>query len=167
MAAGQGARPFGRQALAIAASAPGVTGAEPVETSSVQYHGQTYPAWGLGAHPLYSYRLSAGHWFTTADTATGARTALPPVVLGPALARAARAHVGQVLTLSVAAGPAKARVIGIDSVPTNNGDTAYFPLPVLERLDGGPGTADSIWVGTASATHAAIDRAAAAVTARL
>ncbi len=167
MTPGRGARPFGRQALAIAASTPGVTGAEPVETSSVQYNGQTYPAWGLGARPLYSYRLSAGRWFTTADTAPGAAAAIPPVVLGPNLARAAHAHVGQILTLSVAAGPARVRVIGIDTVPTNSGDTVYFPLPVLERLDGGPGTADSIWVSTASATHAAIDRVTAAVTARL
>jgi putative ABC transport system permease protein len=166
-AASSGARPFGSQALAIAATTPGVTGAEPVETSSVQYNSQTYVAWGLGAHPLYSYRLSAGHWFTTADTAADARTAIPPVVLGPALARAARASVGQILTLSVAAGPTRVRVIGIDTVPTNNGDTVYFPLQVLERLDGGPGTADSIWLATASFGHAAIDRATAAAASRL
>jgi putative ABC transport system permease protein len=166
-AAGSGARPFGSQALTVAAATPGVTGARPVETSSVQYNGQAYVAWGLGAHPLYSYRLSAGHWFTTADTAADARTAIPPVVLGPALARAARASVGQILTLSVAAGPTRVRVIGIDTVPTNNGDTVYFPLPVLERLDGGPGTADSIWLATASSGHAAIDRAAAAAANRL
>ena len=101
MAAARGARPFGAQALAIAASTPGVTGVEPVETSSVQYNGQTYVAWGLGAHPR-PYWLNAGRWFTTADTAACA-TAIPPVVLGPALARTARAGVGQVLTLSVAA----------------------------------------------------------------
>ena len=166
-AASSGAQPFGSQALAIAAATPGVTGAEPVETSSVQYNSQAYVAWGLGAHPLYSYRLSAGHWFTTADTAADARTAIPPVVLGPALARAARASVGQILTLSVAAGPTRVRVIGIDTVPTNNGDTVYFPLQVLERLDGGPGTADSIWLATASSGHAAIDRATAAVASRL
>ena len=166
-AASSGARPFGAQALAIAAATPGVTGAEPVETSSVQYNSQAYVAWGLGAHPLYSYRLSAGHWFTTADTAADARTAIPPVVLGPALARAARASVGQILTLSVAAGPTRVRVIGIDTVPTNNGDTVYFPLPVLERLDGGPGTADSIWLATASSGHAAIDRATTAAANRL
>ena len=64
MAATSDARPFGSQALAVAASTPGVTGVEPVETSSVQYNGQTYVAWGLGTHPLYAYRLSAGHWFT-------------------------------------------------------------------------------------------------------
>jgi putative ABC transport system permease protein len=167
MASGHGARPFDRQALAIAAATPGVTGVEPVETSAVQYNGQTYVAWGLGAHPLYSYRLSAGRWFTTADTAASASAATPPVVLGPALARAARAHARQILRLSVAAGPIRVRVMGIDTVPTNNGDSVYFPLPVLERLDGEPGTADSIWVATASATHAGIDRVAAAITARL
>jgi putative ABC transport system permease protein len=166
-AASSGARPFGRQALAVAAATPGVTAVQPVETSAVQYHGQTYVAWGLGAHPLYSYRLTAGHWFTTADTATDARTAIPPVVLGPALARGAQASVGQTLTLSLAAGPTRVRVIGIDTVPTNNGDTVYFPLPALERLDGGPGTADSIWLATASSGHAAIDRATAAAASRL
>jgi putative ABC transport system permease protein len=166
-ASSSGARPFGRQALAIAAATPGVTAARPVETSSVQYNGQTYVAWGLGAHPPYSYRLTAGHWFTTADTAADTRTAIPPVVLGPALARAAGAQVGQILTLSVAAGPTHVRVIGIDTVPTNNGDTVYFPLPVLERLDGTPGTADSIWLATANSAHAAIDRATAAAAARL
>jgi putative ABC transport system permease protein len=167
VASTRGARPFGSQALTVAAATPGVTGAEPVETSSVQYNGQTYVAWGLGAHPLYSYRLSAGHWFTAADTAADARTAIPPVVLGPALARAARASVGQILTLSVAAGPTRVRVIGIDTVPTNNGDTVYFPLPVLERLDGGPGTANSIWLTTASTAHVAIDRATTAAANRL
>ena len=167
VASARGARPFGSQALAVAAATPGVTGAEPVETSSVQYNGQTYVAWGLGTHPFYDYRLSAGRWFTTADTAADARPAVPPVVLGPALARAARASVGQILTLSVAAGPTRVRVIGIDTVPTNNGDTVYFALPVLERLDGGPGAADSIWLATASSGHAAIDRAAAAAARRL
>ena len=58
-------------------------GAQPVETSSVQYNGQAYAAWGLGPHPLYSYRLSAGRWFTAADAAAGT---LPPVVLGPVVA---------------------------------------------------------------------------------
>jgi MacB-like periplasmic core domain len=167
MASTSCARPFGAQALAIAAATPGVTGVEPIETSSVQYNGQIYVAWGLGAHPRYSYRLNAGHWFTTADTAAGARTAIPPVVLGPALARTTRAGVGQVLTLSVAAGPTRVRVIGIDTVPTNNGDTIYFPLPVLERPDGGPGTANSIWLTTGSTAHAAIDRATTAAANRL
>jgi hypothetical protein len=31
------------------------------------------------------------------------------------------------------------------------GIAVYFRLPALERLDGGPGTADSIWLKTAGA----------------
>src|ERR1700733_15194763 len=167
MAATGAARPFGGQALAIATSTPGVTGGQLVETSAAQYAGQTYVAWGLGAHPLYSYRLSAGHWFTAADVAPGARPAIPPVVLGPGGARPAGRRVGQVLTLTMAAGPTRVRVTGIDTGQLNGGGTIYFPLPVLERLDGGPGTADSMWFSTASSGHAAIDRVTAAAAARL
>ena len=163
MAPGRGAQPFGSQALAVAASTPGVTGAEPVETSSVLYSGQTSVAWGLGAHPLYAYRLSAGRWFTAAD----ARPSIPPVVLGPVIARLASARIGQILTFTMAARPTRVRVIGIDTGETNAGSTVYFPLQVLERLDGGPGTADSIWVSTASPQHAAIDRVTSAAAARL
>jgi putative ABC transport system permease protein len=167
VASTRGARPFGRPALTVAAATPGVTGAEPVETSSVQYNGQTYVAWGLGAHPFYAYRLSAGRWFTSAETTAAARPAVPPVVLGPAAARTTGARVGQVLTLTLASGLTRVRVIGIDTGQTNAGDTVYFPLPVLERLDGGPGTADSVWLTTRSSSHAAIDRTAAVVARRL
>jgi putative ABC transport system permease protein len=162
-AAGRTGQPFGRRALAIAAATPGVSGAQPVETSSVQYAGQAYVAWGLGPHPLYSYQLSAGRWFTTADAGAGT----PPVVLGPVVARAVGARVGQILTLNMAAGPVRVRVIGIDAGQNNSGQTVYFPLPTLERLDGSPGAADSLWVSTASSAHAAIDRAASAVASRL
>jgi putative ABC transport system permease protein len=162
-ATGRGARPFTSRALTVAASTPGVTGAQPVETSSVQYQGQTYAAWGLGSRPLYSYRLSAGRWFTAADSNAGA----PPVVLGPVIARAAGAGVGQVLTLTMAAGPTKVRVIGIDTGQNDGGGIVYFPLQVLERLDGTPGTSDSIWVSTASSGHAAVDQASAAVASRM
>lgn len=162
-AAGSGARAFGSQALAIAAATPGVTSAQPVETSSVRYNGQAYAAWGLGPRPLYSYRLSAGHWFTAADTTGGT----PPVILGPAVADASGARVGQVLTLDMAAGPVGARVIGIDTGQNNSGNIVYFPLPAMERLDGTPGTANSLWLTTSSPVHAAIDQAATAVASRL
>ena len=162
-AAGSGGRTFGSQALAIAAATPGVTSAQPVETSAAQYNGQAYAAWGLGAHPLYSYRLSAGRWFTAADTAAGT----PPVILGPVVADASGARVGQVITLDMAAGPVRTRVIGIDTGQNNSGNIVYFPLPTLERLDGTPGTANSLWVTTASPAHAAIDQAASVVASRL
>ena len=162
-AAGSGARPFGSQALAIAAATPGVTSAQPVETSAVQYNGQAYAAWGLDPRPLYSYRLSGGRWFTAADDAAGT----PPVILGPVVGDASGAHVGQVITLDMATGPVRTRVIGIDTGQNNSGNIVYFPLPTLERLDGTPGTANSLWVTTASPAHAAIDQAATAVASRL
>ena len=162
-ATGQGARPFTSQALGVAAATPGVTGTEPVETSSVQYDGQDYVAWGLGTRPFYAYRLNAGRWFTAADPRTG----ISPVVLGPAVARITGARVGQTLTLTMAAGPVRVRVIGIDTGQLNSGDTIYFPLPVLERLDGEPGTANSIWLATASSAHAAIDLVTTTVANRL
>jgi putative ABC transport system permease protein len=165
-ASGKGARPFTSQALGVATSTPGVTGAELIETSSVQYNGQTYQAWGLGLHPLYSYRLRTGRWFTAADTAGGARTA-PPVVLGPAVARTTGARVGQILTLTMAAGPTRVRVIGIDSGEINAGQIVYFPSQVLERLNGTPGAGNSIWFTTASSDHAVIDRATTAAANRL
>ncbi len=165
-APGKGARPFTSQALGVATSTPGVTGAELIETSSVQYNGQTYQAWGLGMHPLYSYRLRIGRWFTAADTAGGARTA-PPVVLGPAVARATGARVGQILILTMAAGPTRVRVIGIDTGEINAGQIVYFPSQVLERLDGTPGAGNSIWFTTASSDHAIIDRTTTAAANRL
>ncbi len=91
----------------------------------------------------------------------------PPVVLGPAVARAIGARIGQVLTLATAAGDTRVQVAGLDTVYNNNGDEVYFPLPALERLGGRPGTANSLWLTTASSSHAAIDQAANAVANRL
>jgi putative ABC transport system permease protein len=167
-AAGAGARPFTSHALAVAAATPGVTAVRPVETSGVQYASQRYQAFGLDSHPLYSYDLSAGRWFTAAQTAASAASvAVPPVVLGPTVATASGARVGQTLTFTLPQGPIRARVIGIDSVNINSGSVVYFPLPVLERLDGNPGASDTIWVTTASSARAAIGRAAAALGNRL
>ena len=167
-AAGHGARPFTGRALAVAAATPGVTAVRPVETSTVQYGGQYYGAWGLDSHPLYSYDLSSGHWFTAAQASgASAGAAVPPVVLGPVVASATGASVGQTLTLNMAQGPMRVRVTGIDTGGNDSGAIVYFPLPVLERLDGNPGASDSIWVSTSSSAHAAIDRVSTAVGDRL
>ena len=85
------------------------------------------------------------------------------MILGPVVADASGAHVGQVITLDMAAGPVRTRVIGIDTGQNNSGNIVYFPLPALERLDGTPGTANSLWVTTASPAHSAVDQAASAV----
>lgn len=84
-----------------------------------------------------------------------------------AVARITGARAGQILTLTTAAGPVRVGVIGIHTGQLNSGDTVYFPLPVLERLDGEPGTANSIWLGTACSAHAAIDQVTTAAANRL
>jgi putative ABC transport system permease protein len=167
-AAGVGSRPFTSHALAVAAATPGVTAVRPVETSAVQYGSQRYAADGLDSHPLYSYQLSAGHWFTAAQAAASAAdVAVPPVVLGPVVATASGARVGQTLTFTLPQGPTRVRVIGIDTGHIDSGSVVYFPLPVLERLDGNPGASDSMWVSTASSTHAAVGAAETALQNRL
>jgi putative ABC transport system permease protein len=166
--AAQGARPYTSHAVAVVAATPGVTAVRPVEQSAVQFGSQYYAADGLDSHPLYSYDLSSGHWFTAAQTAASAAdVAVPPVVLGPAVAAITDARVGQTLTFTLAQGPTRVRVIGIDTVDINSGQTVYFPLPVLERLDGNPGASNTLWVSTASTSHAAIDSVATAVGNRL
>ena len=139
---------------------------EPVETNSVQYDGQTTWRGAWDAHPFYAYRLNAG---TGSPRRTPPRTPAPPSHRwcsgppSPAPPRGCRPDPHP----QRRRGPTRVRVIGIDTVPTNNGDTVYFPLPVLERLDGAPGTANSIWLTTASTAHAAIDRATTATADRL
>jgi ABC-type lipoprotein release transport system permease subunit len=161
--AGNGGPLLGGRARAIAAATPGITRAEPVVENSVEYRGVSYEALGLGADPLYQYRLSAGRWLIAAD----ASAAVPGIVLGPAVARAARASVGQTLTLDTAAGPTPVRVVGIDTGQQDNGGTVYFPLGTLQRLTGMGGGSNALWLTTASSSHAAIDRATTAVADRL
>jgi putative ABC transport system permease protein len=160
-----GSPPFTDHALTVAASTPGVTGVQPVETSAVQYRGQVYTAYGLGTHPFFTYRLSSGRWFTTADLADQAAT--PPVVLGPAVAQAAHTSIDQVLTLTTAAGDIHVRVIGIDTTYTVSGQVIYFPLSVLARIDGIPGAANSLWITTARSGQLAVRRSADEVARRL
>jgi putative ABC transport system permease protein len=165
---GRGARPFTSDAVTVAAATPGVSGVQPMELSSVQYGAHVYNAYGLGSNPLYTYRLSAGHWFTAEQTAASAAgAAVPPVVLGPVVETATGARVGQTLTLTLPQGPTRVRVIGIDTVDIESGSVIYFPLPVLERLAGNPGVADQMWVSTSSSAQAGITRAATAVAKRL
>ncbi len=161
--AGNGSPLLGSRAQAIAAATPGVTRAEPVVEAAVDYHGVGYPALGLGPDPLYQYRLSAGRWFTAAD----ASAKLPGVVLGPAVARAARASIGQTISLGTAAGPIAVRVVGVDTGQNNDGGMVYFPLAALQRLTGKGQASNALWLATSSSSHAVIDRTANAVAGRL
>lgn len=160
---GNGAPTFGGRAISIAAATPGVTHVEPLIDNNVGLHGQQYIAYGLGPSTLYRYQLSSGRWFTAADTATSPAV----VVLGPAVASATGARVGQRLVVQTPAGPAQVTVVGIDSVILNTGASVFFPLAQLQRLTNSAGTVNTLWLTSKNTSHQFVDQVSASVQTRL
>jgi len=162
--AGNGAPQFGGRAISIASATPGVTHAESlIDNVNVELHGQQYSAYGLGPSTLYRYKLSSGRWFTAADTATSPAV----VVLGPAVARATGAHVGQWLAVLTPAGQTQVTVVGIDSVILNNGASVFFPLAPFQRLTNSAGTVNALWLTTKSTSDQFVTQVSASVQTRL
>ena len=161
--ANNGAPPFDGRAIGIAAATPGVTRAEPLIENNVEIRGQQYIAYGFGPSTLYRYKLTSGRWFTAADTATAPAV----VVLGPAVARATGARVGQRLLVLTPTGQTQATVIGIDSVTLNNGASVFFPLAQFQRLTNSAGTVDALWLTTKSTSDQFVNQVSASVQTRL
>ncbi len=161
--AGTGALPFGGRAISIAAATPGVRHVEPLIENNVGLQGQQYIAYGFGPSTLYRYKLGSGRWFTKADTATSASV----VVLGPAVARAVHAHVGQRLVVLSPAGPTQVQVVGIDTVLLNTGASVFFPLAQFQRLTNSAGTVNALWLTTKSTSNQFVDQVSASVQTRL
>jgi putative ABC transport system permease protein len=158
-----GNTPFDARAVSIAATTPGVTRVEPLIESNVQLQGEQYSVFGLDPSTLYGYKLTSGRWFTAADTATSA----PVVVLGPEVARAVGAHVGQHLSVLTSGGSAQVQVVGIDSTLMNTGTSIFFPLAQLQRLTNSTGTVDALWLTTTTTNHQFVNHVTAAVQTRL
>jgi putative ABC transport system permease protein len=161
--ADNGAPPFDGRAIRIAAATPGVTHAEPLIENNVEVHGQQYSAYGFGPSTLYRYKLSSGRWFTAADTATSPAV----VVLGPAVARATGAGVGQRLVVLTPTGQTQVTVVGIDSVTLNTGASVFFPLAQFQRLTNSAGTVNTLWLTTKSTSDRLVNQVSAAVQTRL
>jgi putative ABC transport system permease protein len=161
--ANSGAPQIDTRALGIVAATPGVTGVEPLVENQVEFKGEQYIAWGLSPTTRYQYQLSAGRWFTAADTAQSP----PVVVLGPAVANAVHAKVGQRLVVSTPTGPTQVEVVGIDSVILNNGDSVFFPLPQLQRLSNSVGVVNALWLTTRDTGDHFVDQVSASVQIRL
>ena len=89
------------------------------------------------------------------------------VVLGPEVARAVGAHIGQRLSVLTSAGPAQVRVVGIDTQLLNTGTSIFFPLAQLQRLTNSAGTVDALWLTTKTTSHQFVDQVTAAVQTRL
>jgi putative ABC transport system permease protein len=161
--ANSGAPQLDTRALGIVATTPGVTRVEPLVENQVQVNGQQYMAWGLSPSTLYDYQLSAGRWFTAADTARSP----PVVVLGPAVANAVHAHVGQRLVVGTPTGPTQVEVVGIDSVLLNTGTSVFFPLAQLQRLTNSVGVVNALWLTTRNTGDHFVDQVSASVQTRL
>ncbi len=161
--ANSGAPQLDNRALSIVADTPGVTRVEPLVESNVRLQGQQYMAWGLSPSTLYDYKLSAGRWFTVGDTAQSR----PVVVLGPAVANAVHARVGQHLVVATPTGPTQVEVIGIDSVILNNGDSVFFPLPQMQRLTNSVGVVNALWLAARDTGHHFVDQVSTSVQTRL
>jgi putative ABC transport system permease protein len=160
---GNGAPSFGGRAISIAAATPGVTHVEPLIENNVGVHGQQYSAYGFGPSTLYRYELSSGRWFTAADTATSPAV----VVLGPAVASATGARVGQRLVVQTPTGPAQVTVVGIDSMFLNTGASVFFPLTQFQRLTNSAGTVNTLWLTTKSTSDQFVDQVSDSVQTRL
>jgi putative ABC transport system permease protein len=160
---GGGAPTFGGRAISIAAATPGVTHVEPLIENNVGVHGQQYSAYGFGPSTLYRYKLSSGRWFTAADTATSPAV----VVLGPTVASATGARVGQRLLVTTPTGPAQVTVVGIDSVLLNTGGSVFFPLAQFQRLTNSAGTVNALWLTTKSTSDQFVDQVSDSVQVRL
>ena len=160
---GNGAPSFDGRAISIAAATPGVTRVEPVIENNVEVRGQQYMAYGLGPSTLYRYKLSSGRWFSAADTATSPDV----VVLGPEVAHATGARVGQRLTVATPSGPAQVTVVGIDSVILNTGTSVFFPLAQFQRLTNSPAAVNALWLTTKSASDQFVDQVSDSVQTRL
>ena len=161
--AGNGASPFDARAIRIAAATPGVTRAEPLIENNVETRGQQYMAYGFGPSTLYRYKLSSGRWFTAADTATSPYV----VVLGPTVARATGARVGQRLVVLTPAGQTQVTVVGVDSVILNNGASVFFPLAQFQRLTNSAGTVNALWLTTKPASDQFVNQVSASAQTRL
>jgi putative ABC transport system permease protein len=161
--ADNGAPPFNERAIRIAAATPGVTHAEPVIENNVEVHGQQYITYGLGPSTLYRYKLSSGRWFTAADTAASPYV----VVLGPAVARATGARVGQRLVMLTPTGQTEVTVVGIDSVFLNTGASIFFPLTQFHRLTNSEGAVNALWLTTKNTSDQFVNEVSAPLQTRL
>ena len=88
-------------------------------------------------------------------------------MLGPAVANAVHAKVGQRLVVGTPTGPTQVEVVGIDSVILNNGDSVLFPLHQLQRLSNSVGVVNALWLTTRDTGNHFVDQVSATVQTRL
>jgi putative ABC transport system permease protein len=157
-----GRRLFDARAVRTIRSTPGVAEAQPALVNDVALDGRAAFVWGVPHEPLFRYRLSDGRWFSVAEERGRERVA----VIEQNLAGATGTRVGDLVTLSTAAGAARIRIVGIARNQQENGTVLFAPLTTLRSLVGAQ-RVGTYWIRTTSPDHALVDRTATLLENRL
>jgi putative ABC transport system permease protein len=141
---------------------PGVAEAQPALVNEVELDGDEAFVWGMQHEPLFRYRLAEGRWFTKDEE----RTREAVGVIERILAETTGAEVGDVVTLTTAAGPARFRVVGIADNQQEDGTVLFVPLTTLVSVLGRPGVT-TYWIRATSSDERFVDRTATLLEDRL
>ena len=130
--------------------------AHPMIYSSVELDGEKY-VWGLPATSAYDPDVIAGRWFSSEESAQGARV----VVVGEALANKLALEVGDEVNVETRRGPIDVEVVGIDGQLVNDGQGLFMPFETVLDYEGW--TTSNYWVRTVDPDPATVDVAAAGI----
>lgn len=158
-----GRRLFDEAAAATISSTPGVAQLQPVLKNTVELDGREAGVWGVERDPLLDYRLSTGRWFEPAESRTGEQVA----VIERNIAQIAGIRLGDLVTLTTAAGLVDFRIVGISTNQQEDGTALFVPLSTARKLLGQPTGATSYWIRTDSPEPAFVDRTTSLVEDRL
>jgi putative ABC transport system permease protein len=110
--------------------------------------------WGVERDPLFGYRLADGRWFSVEEEQ--GRT--PVAVIERNIAQIVGVDVGDVVTVTTAAGDAEFRIVGVAKNQQEDGTALYVPLATVRALLARPVGATAYWAKMQSADPAFVDR---------
>ncbi len=149
-----GRKLFDAEALRTIATTPGVARAQPALVNDAQLAGEEAFLWGVPRQPLFRYRLSDGRWFSAAEERAQERVA----VIERNLAQFTGVEIGDRITLTTAAGPARFLIVGMATNQQQDGTVLYVPLTTLRSVLDQPAGVSTYWIKTTAPDEALIDR---------
>ncbi|HYB25908.1 MAG TPA: FtsX-like permease family protein [Solirubrobacteraceae bacterium] len=146
-------QPLPPNTQALISAVPGVARVQPLLNNNISLGGQDGHVWALPNNSMYSFHLVSGRLLTAADQSTQARV----VVVEQSIARASKTHLGELVTVSTAAGPVQLKVVGIVSDQQDDGTVLFAPLSTIQSALRTPGAVNWYWIQTTSGNHQLID----------
>jgi putative ABC transport system permease protein len=145
---------FEARALRTIETTPGVARAQPALTSDAELSGEEAFLWGVPREPLFRYQLSEGRWFSAAEERAQERVA----VIERNLAQFTGVDIGDRVTLTTVAGPARFRIIGLATNQQEDGTVLYVPVTTLRSVLDQPTGVSAYWIKATSPDEALVDR---------